>query len=162
MAPFSLHLSSMLASFWVHVHSILAPVWVHLGSILNPCWLHLAVLGGSRGGCPNCPPNSLILGPRWGPFGHQFHKKSVFFDQKMHHLFDRSLIAFWIHFGILLGSILHEKTSLGRKRWFYQNGRFVYTRAQFFKVRASQKPSKKHPKMHWKKNNFHGAKRMGK
>ena len=130
----------MFTPFLPHVASILDPFWAHYGSIL-------VSLGGSWEGGAKRPRNISIWGSLWAPHGLHFSSKiGTFFNEKMHHFFHQLLMGFWLHFGRLLGSILHQKASLRRKMWFYQNGRLAYTRAPFSRVGGL----KIHPKCHLK------------
>ena len=137
---FSLDFSSILTPFSLHFDSILAP-------FLESFWVHFASLGGSWGGGAKRRRNSRILGSPWAPRGLHFSSKiASFFNQKMHQFFDRFLMLFGLHFGSILGSILHPKTSLKRKRRFCQNERLVYTRAQFSRVGTPKIHPKSVPK----------------
>ena len=125
---FSFDFKSIFIPFWPHFDSILASFW-------SQFWSTFTSLGGSGGGGAKRRRNSLTLGSLWAPRGLHFSSKiNLFFNQKMHYFFDRFLMLFWLHFGFILGSILHQKTSLGWKRRFCQNERLVYTRALFSRV----------------------------
>jgi len=127
----------------VYFVSILVPFWRHLGSIWSPSGAGGRVFGGPGVGAPKRLRKVVLLGCFGGPRGPHFSTKiNHFFDQKMHHFFDVFFEAFGIHFGRPLGAILHPKTCLERKMQFCQNERFVYTRAQFWRVRCPRNPPK--------------------
>ena len=110
---FYLNLHSFFISFSRHLHSIFTPFGLHFGSILGSFWVHFASLGGPERGSRKRPHFSSILGSPWAPSGLHFSPKiDYFFNQKMHHFFNRFLMRFWLHFGSILGSILHQKTCL--------------------------------------------------
>ena len=109
----SLSFPLILAPFSPHFHSILTPFWLHFGVILTPFCVFGGVLERRREKTPKFQDFGVPLGSPRAPFST---KNRCIFRSKNASLFSCIFNAFLAPFWRPLGSILHQKTSLGRKR----------------------------------------------
>ena len=129
----------MFIRFGLHFESILTLFCMHVGSILMSFWIHFGVFGGSWGGAAKRPRNVMIWASLWA--AHRPHVSSKIrtcFQWKSASFVHRFLIVFWFHFGRLLVSMFHQKSSMRWRKLFYRNERFAYTRAPFPRVGPSK------------------------
>ena len=103
--------------------------------MLDPFCIHFGYLGEVVEKTPQGTSKIHVLGPLGDPSGVPFSIKSgSFFNVRFHRLFYWFSAGFGVHFGRLLETKIQQKTTPERKRWFFENERLAYTRAQFWRV----------------------------